>query len=172
MEVSLYLCWMEAGATIDEGPWSPATHVGALVSGGVLPVYLRPLGIDATNGDLGHGDVMKHACRCTMILFAGWAAVSARGDGGRVRMHERAGPFVVTLLSVPDNLVAGPADLSVGIEEAAIGELIDGAEIRLSLSPFDNRARVRSWPPPLTGLPPKEFSRQHRLVSPEPALAR
>lgn len=83
---------------------------------------------------------MKHTCRCVIILFAGLTTVPARCDGGRVQMHERAGPFVVTLLSVPDNLVTGPADLSVGVEDAATGEVIDGAEVRLSLSPLDNRA--------------------------------
>ena len=83
---------------------------------------------------------MNHTCRCIIILFAGLATAPARCDGGRVQMHERAGPFVVTLLSVPDNLVAGPADLSVGVEDAATGEVISGAEIRLSLSPLDERA--------------------------------
>jgi hypothetical protein len=81
---------------------------------------------------------MKRADLWMIILFAGLATATARGDGGRVQMHERAGPFVVTLFSVPDNLVAGPADLSVGVEDAETGEMIDDAEISLSLSLLDS----------------------------------
>jgi hypothetical protein len=56
-------------------------------------------------------------------------------------MHERAGPFIVTLFSTPDNLAAGPADLSLGVEDAETGELINDAEIDLSLSRIDSGSK-------------------------------
>jgi hypothetical protein len=71
------------------------------------------------------------------LLIAALAVPSARGDGGRVQMHENAGPFVVTLFSVPDTLVTGPADLSVGVEDAATGELVNDANVILTLTKLD-----------------------------------
>ena len=52
-------------------------------------------------------------------------------------MHQGAGPFVVTLFSIPDDLVTGPADLSVGVEDAATGELVNDANVRFTLTKLD-----------------------------------
>lgn len=71
------------------------------------------------------------------LFFAGISVIPAKGDGGRVQMHERAGPYMVTLFSMPDTLATGPADLSVGVEDAATGELINDAEVKLTLSELD-----------------------------------
>ncbi|QHN02588.1 hypothetical protein FTO74_03780 [Granulicella sp. WH15] len=61
----------------------------------------------------------------------------AHGDGGRVQMHASAGPYMVTLFSTPDTLTTGPADLSIGVEDAATGEFITDAEVRLTLNQLD-----------------------------------
>lgn len=80
---------------------------------------------------------MKRKCLWAMLLFGMLAVPCARGDGGRVQMHQNAGPFVVTLFSIPDDLVTGPADLSVGVEDAATGELMNDANVSFTLTKLD-----------------------------------
>lgn len=70
------------------------------------------------------------------------AAAIAHADGGRLRLHQSAGPFIVTLFTTPDPLVAGPADFSIAVERAAnqgSGQsLIQDADVTLILTPADN----------------------------------
>lgn len=75
-----------------------------------------------------------------LALFA--AATIAHADGGRLRLHQSAGPFIITLFTTPDPLVAGPADFSIAVERAAnqgSGQsLIQDADVTLILTPADN----------------------------------
>jgi len=63
-------------------------------------------------------------------------APAARGDGGVVRLSERAGPFVVTVFTSPTPLRAGPADVSVMVQDAEGRRPILDAEVSVSLSPL------------------------------------
>jgi hypothetical protein len=49
------------------------------------------------------------------------SALCARADGGSVLSQQKAGPWLVTLFGSPTPLRAGPADLSVMIQDAATG---------------------------------------------------
>ena len=129
---------MEARAANDARPWSPPRYVGPLVSGCVASLCVWPLDTDAANGDARHSDVVKRSCLWSILLFVALTGAPARGDGGRVQMHERAGPFIVTLFSTPDDLTAEPADLGLGLEDTETGEVINDAEIELSLSRIDS----------------------------------
>jgi hypothetical protein len=55
-------------------------------------------------------------------------------DGGRIRIHQPAGPFLVTLFTTPDPLLAGPADFSVAVERPNAQGLVEDAEVTLLLS--------------------------------------
>lgn len=59
----------------------------------------------------------------------------AHGDGGVVRLRQSAGDWSVTLFSA-EPLRAGPADLSVMVQEG------DGGAVRL-----DGEVELRLWPP-------------------------
>lgn len=65
-----------------------------------------------------------------LLLFLLSAAPLA-ADGGRIRLHQQAGPFVVTLFSTPDPLVEGPADFSVAVERAGGQGLVEDAQVTL-----------------------------------------
>jgi hypothetical protein len=58
-------------------------------------------------------------------------------------MHQNAGPFVVTLFSIPDDLVTGPADLSVGVEDTTTGEVVNDAVVTLTLTSLDTPSTNR-----------------------------
>ncbi|WP_420239582.1 hypothetical protein ACOBR2_08445 [Telmatobacter bradus] len=65
-------------------------------------------------------------------IFAG--SVPLMADGGRIRMHEKSGPFLITLFTTPDPLVAGPADFSVAVERADRAGVVEDAEVTLLLT--------------------------------------
>jgi hypothetical protein len=66
---------------------------------------------------------------------------AARADGGRLRLHESAGPFVITLFTTPDPLTQGTADFSVAVERSGDGGgnrgLVQDATVTLILTPPD-----------------------------------
>ena len=70
--------------------------------------------------------------RRTVFVAAGLlAAAIGLGDGGRVRLRQDAGPFAITVFSAPDPLTAGPADLSVLVQEVSTGAVILDAAVEL-----------------------------------------
>jgi hypothetical protein len=78
-------------------------------------------------------------------VFALWCLLSlsqaALADGGRLSLHERAGPFTVTLFTTPDPLTQGSADFSVAVERPGdLGldqGLVEDAKVTLILTPLD-----------------------------------
>jgi len=64
---------------------------------------------------------------------------SACADGGRLRLHEPAGPFVVTLFTSPDPLTEGQADFSVAVERRETQGLVQDATVTLILTPVDGK---------------------------------
>jgi hypothetical protein len=76
-------------------------------------------------------------------LVLGWLSMcgAARGDGGTVRIHERAGQHEVTVFTSPTPVRVGPVDISVLIQEGASGEPVADGSVRVAVSP-----RGRSGP--------------------------
>lgn len=62
---------------------------------------------------------------------------AAHADGGRLRLHEPAGPFVVTLFTSPDPLTTGQADFSVAIERRDTPGIVQDVNVTLVLTPED-----------------------------------
>lgn len=67
-----------------------------------------------------------------LCLFS--ATLCAFADGGEIRLHKQAGPFVVTLFTMPEPLSEGPADFSVAVERQGSLGLLQDAQITLVLS--------------------------------------
>lgn len=78
---------------------------------------------------------------CLLLITLAVSLQNARADGGRLRLHEPAGPFMVTLFTNPDPLTEGRADFSVAVERAADHDLNQGlvqdAKVTLILTPKD-----------------------------------
>jgi pimeloyl-ACP methyl ester carboxylesterase len=74
--------------------------------------------------------------RSRLLLAAGLflCASGAWADGGRLRVHEDAGPFRVAIFTLPEPLVAGPADVSVLVQDRSTGEAVLDADVTLVMS--------------------------------------
>jgi hypothetical protein len=68
-----------------------------------------------------------------LLLLLACAHV-ALADGGRLRLHQRAGPFTVSLFTTPDPLRVGQADFSVAIEGARDQGLVEDAQVSFLLT--------------------------------------
>jgi hypothetical protein len=60
-------------------------------------------------------------------------AGDARGDGGTVRLSERAGVYLLTVFTAPTPLRAGPVDISVLVQDARTGRPASVDEVVLRL---------------------------------------
>ena len=78
---------------------------------------------------------MKGFCRLAAVLALGMWATAARGDGGTMLLHQDAGPFTITLFAAPQPLQAGPADLSVMVQDRSSGEVLLDSMIDVSIAP-------------------------------------
>jgi hypothetical protein len=58
----------------------------------------------------------------------------AYADGGRLRGYEEVGAFRVAIFTRPEPLTAGPADVSVLVQDRESGEALLDAEVTLELS--------------------------------------
>lgn len=81
---------------------------------------------------------MKAFAAALLLLCA---ATSALADGGRVRLHEQAGPFIVTLFTTPDPLRPGEADFSVAVERSGQEGLDQDADVTFTLTPAEGQGR-------------------------------
>lgn len=61
----------------------------------------------------------------------------AHADGGRLQLRQAAGPFVVSLFTMPESLAVGPADLSVMVEEQGGRSVLLDANVVVTLTPED-----------------------------------
>jgi hypothetical protein len=57
-----------------------------------------------------------------------------RADGGAVRVSERAGVYLVNVLTLPTPVRVGPLDVSVLVQDAATGEYVAEARVTVSLT--------------------------------------
>jgi hypothetical protein len=74
--------------------------------------------------------------KCFVILAILVFATNTFADGGRLRLRENAGPFIVTLFTTPDPLRQGRADFSVAVERAGSGGLVENARVTVILTPM------------------------------------
>ena len=75
---------------------------------------------------------MKNCILIVLCLLFGGTLL--HGDGGRIRIHQQAGPFVVTLFTSPDPLSTGRADFSVAVERSDAPGLVEDADVTLVLT--------------------------------------
>lgn len=68
-----------------------------------------------------------------MLLCALGYAADAAGDGGAVRVSERAGPYTVTVFTAPTPLRAGPIDVSILVQDARGRDVIGDATVAVTL---------------------------------------
>jgi hypothetical protein len=80
--------------------------------------------------------------RARLLFAAGvfGVAATALADGGRLRAYEETGDFRVAIFTRPEPLAAGPADVSVLVQDRETGEALLDADVTLVLSGPDGRA--------------------------------
>jgi hypothetical protein len=76
--------------------------------------------------------LVRWTCGCWVL---GLAAAWCWADGGAVRAIERDGPFQISAFTSPNPLVAGPADISVLVQNAATLELVADADVQVVIKP-------------------------------------
>ncbi len=69
---------------------------------------------------------------CFFVLVC--AAVTASADGGRVRMQQASGNFIITLFTMPEPLTTGDADFSVLVQDRATQQVLLDAAVALRLT--------------------------------------
>jgi len=78
--------------------------------------------------------------RWPLLFILTLSASHAFGDGGRLRFHEQAGPFTITLFTSPDPIREGQADFSVAVERPGVSGIIEDANVTLILTPADGKS--------------------------------
>jgi len=64
------------------------------------------------------------------------APLAVQADGGAVCLHEASGPFLVTVFVSPYPLRAGPADISVLVQDRETSEVVLDPTIKLAIHPL------------------------------------
>jgi hypothetical protein len=91
--------------------------------------------------------IFRHAI-LTLIFFF-FSNLQSFAHGGAVQMQKAAGPFQVTVFSMPGVLCAGPADLSVLVQRDRQSEPVLDAEVTVGLIPIDSVQKGGgAWQPP------------------------
>ncbi|HEY8901112.1 MAG TPA: hypothetical protein VIM61_11935 [Chthoniobacterales bacterium] len=79
---------------------------------------------------------------------------AAFADGGAVISQQVVGPYRVTLFGSPSPLRAGPADLSVMLQDAATGEAVLDRKVAIQVQAVTNDAKSEAWVPPCCSMKP------------------
>jgi hypothetical protein len=106
------------------------------------------------------------------VIF--FLARMSRADGGAIQFQDDAGPFHVTVFTLPPILSAGPVDLTVLVQDRSkLSPLLD-ANVTLDLTARgDGSLGKEAWSPPacslnksptLTGIPAKLNHGENRLL--------
>jgi hypothetical protein len=78
----------------------------------------------------------RHALPVLLCLPLGWLSASARADGGRLCLSQRAGSFQVSVFTTPTPVRAGVVDLSVLVQDAKTNAVVSDAEINVTARPM------------------------------------
>jgi hypothetical protein len=76
--------------------------------------------------------------RFAVLAVVMLAPITARADGGVLRLRQASGPFLISIFTASDPLRAGPLDLSVLVQDRSSGENILDASVDLALQPLDS----------------------------------
>lgn len=77
---------------------------------------------------------IRFALLTTLVL----APITARADGGVLRLREVSGPFLISVFTASDPLRAGPIDVSVLVQDRISGEIILDPDVDLAMQPLDS----------------------------------
>ncbi len=81
--------------------------------------------------------------RRALLAAAGFfCAAALAADGGRLRASEESGPFRVSVYTRPDPVGAGPAEVSVLVQDRATGQAVLDAEAILAVTGPDGVERT------------------------------
>jgi hypothetical protein len=91
------------------------------------------------DADARHDDVSKIGIKVLVLLATLCVAgTPLYADGGTLQFQKQAGPFTVTLFSMPVPVRVGAADLSVLVQDSQNNTLVDG-RVTVHLSKADER---------------------------------
>ncbi len=76
---------------------------------------------------------------CGLLLVCWLMPVEARGDGGTVRLSQRAGAYHITVFTAPTPFRAGPVDVSVLVQDAATRQALPKAQVTVRVAPLARR---------------------------------
>jgi hypothetical protein len=76
----------------------------------------------------------RSAVLAAVLFFEASLSVA---DGGRVRLRQDAGRFAITIFTAPEPLTAGPADISVLVQDRMSGDVVLDAPVEIRLRPPD-----------------------------------
>jgi hypothetical protein len=87
---------------------------------------------------------MSRKLSVTTVLVA-WLlctvfCASAQADGGAVVASERVGPWQISVLVSPAAICVGPADVSLLVQDAASGQVVEGLAVTLEVAPENSPA--------------------------------
>lgn len=82
--------------------------------------------------------------RAAAAALLALSAASARGDGGRMRLHQTAGPFTLTVFTAPEPLTVGRGDVSVLVQDAITGDVVLDADVTVRVKAVDG-SQTRSY---------------------------
>lgn len=92
------------------------------------PAYRR---IAGAVRDLDRGAIFPLPALLALFLLL---ASTARADGGHLALHRTEGPYTLTLFTAPNPLLPGRGDLSVLVEDAEGGAVLEDATVEARLS--------------------------------------
>jgi len=107
-----------------------------------------------------------------LIAVFGCGSGSLMADGGRVVSQGERGAWIITLFAAPGDLHAGPADLSVLVQDRDTKQAILDADVSLALIPPAS-STGETWKPPccsmratgdLSNLPASRDQAQNKLL--------
>jgi hypothetical protein len=79
-----------------------------------------------------------------LLFLLAAAALPACGDGGKLILRQKSGPFVVTALAGPEPLRAGPVEISVLVEDGQTGMILADATVDVEVESADGSIRERA----------------------------
>jgi hypothetical protein len=74
-----------------------------------------------------------------IVMTVVLAPLAAQADGGTVCLHEAAGQFLVTVFVSPYPLRAGPADISILVQDRQTGGVVLDSSIKLAIAPVSDK---------------------------------